>query len=293
MIPAIKENKLNVLTFDIEDWFHILDNPITEGVESWEGLPSRLDQGLNEILDICKDGGVKATFFILGWVAEKHPKAIERIVRNGHEIGCHSYAHKLVYMQTLDDFRVDLEKAMCCVERVTGVRPESYRAPGFSFRSISFDHYQILFDHGIKTDCSIFPARRSHGGLQKSKIKGPFVVRLRGGDHIKCLPMSYVDVAGIRTVFSGGGYMRLAPASILKALFRSNKYNMIYLHPRDFDPSQPIVPGLNLFRRFKSYTGLSTSRNKLIEILKNYSVDTVGQAVKKISWENATIVDPN
>jgi polysaccharide deacetylase family protein (PEP-CTERM system associated) len=292
MLPAINCKKLNVLTFDVEDWFHILDNPKTEAVESWEKFPSRLDQGLNEILEICKAAEVKATFFILGWVAEKHPKAIEKIVKNGHEIGCHSYAHRLVYRQTLDEFRIDLARAMCTIERVAGVRPQSYRAPGFSFRSISFDHYQILLDHGIKTDCSIFPARRSHGGLRKSKIEGPFIVNLRGGSHMKCLPMSYIDVAGIRTVFSGGGYMRLAPMSILKALFRFSEYNMIYLHPRDFDPDQPIVPGLNLLRRFKSYTGLSTSKRKLIETLKNFSVNCVGQAVNKISWQNATIVDP-
>jgi len=292
MRPSALRKNINVLTFDVEDWFHILDNPITESLESWEDFPSRLNQGLDEILDICKSGGVRATFFILGWIAEKYPRAIEKIVRNGHEIGCHSYAHKLVYSQTLDDFRVDLERAMDVIERVTGVRPESYRAPGFSFRTISLEHYQILWDHGIKIDCSIFPARRSHGGLRQSKINGPFMVDLRGGNHMRCLPMSYIDVAGFRTVFSGGGYMRLTPTSILKFLFGISSYNMIYLHPRDFDPDQPMVPGLNVLRRFKSYTGLSTSKGKLVDILKNFPSDSVGQAVEKISWEKAAIVNP-
>jgi polysaccharide deacetylase family protein (PEP-CTERM system associated) len=283
--------KFNVLTFDVEDWFHILDNPSTEDVESWEKFPSRLDQGLDVILDICKAGGVRATFFILGWVAERYPNAIEKIVRHGHEIGCHSYGHRLVYNQTLDDFRADLERAMDAIEKVAGVRPESYRAPGFSFRTISVDHYQIMREYGIKVDCSIFPARRSHGGIRRSKIDGPFMVSLREGNHMKCLPMSYIDVAGVRIVFSGGGYMRLAPTSILRFLFRSSNYNMIYLHPRDFDPDQPMVPGLNVFRRFKSYTGLSTSKRKLVEILETLSVKCVGQVVEKISWEEADIIN--
>ncbi len=251
---------MHIITFDIEDWFHVLDNPDTNNIEQWKAFPSRLESGVNKLLGFCDQAGVKATFFILGWVAERAPDVIAEIARRGHEIACHSYRHQLVYTQTAGEFERDLVTALERIEAATGIRPNAYRAPGFSITARSVWAFDILARNGIKIDGSIFPAPRAHGGLPSFPAGGPCLLETDNSRQLKIFPMSFGHVLGRRIVFSGGGYFRVLPYAALKRGFERASYVMTYFHPRDFDPEQPIVPGLSPIRRFKSYVGHDTRR---------------------------------
>ena len=278
---------LHILTFDIEEWFHILDNPKTSDIEHWSAFPSRLESGVLRLLDLCDKVDVKATFFILGWVAERAPDVIAEISRRGHEIACHSYRHQLVYKQSPAEFENDLVMALERIEAATGIRPNSYRAPGFSITSQSAWAFDILARNGIEIDGSVFPARRTHGGLPAFPAGEPCILQTDAGHELKIFPMSFGTVLGRRIVFSGGGYFRLLPHAALKLGFSRSDYVMTYFHPRDFDPDQPMVPGLGPARRFKSYVGLETALAKLERLAKSTGFISIGEATEKTDWSSA------
>ena len=286
---------MKILTFDIEDWFHILDNEETSSSSSWDKFPSRIDESVNTILDFLDSYDQKATFFILGWVAENHPNIVLEIHNRGHHIGCHSFAHQLVYEQSQIEFKEDLKKAKNIIESIIGIEVDSYRAPGFSINSKSLWAFQIISDLGFKIDSSIFPASRAHGGLKKFPYAEPIIGSI-GNEDIKLFPLNSKNYFGKSFVYSGGGYFRLLPLFLLKKWFESDDYIMTYFHPRDFDSNQPIVPGLNPYRYFKSYVGLSGALDKLNLILKENDFITLNEANSQIDWSSAkkiNLIDSN
>ena len=244
------------LTFDFEDWFHILDNPKTSHPDQWKDFPTRIELMLGPILDLCDKHNVKATFFCLGWVAEKYPDLIKRIHQRGHFIGTHGYAHQLVYTQTPEQFRDDLRKSINILENIISTSITAYRAPGFSITSRSLWALDILYEEGIEFDSSIFPAYRGHGGLPWLNVRNPFKIATPKGYLINEYPLSVVKFFGISVPYSGGGYFRIMPRLILSRLFKMSEYQMTYFHPRDFDEEQPKIPGLSGLRHFKSYYGI-------------------------------------
>lgn len=283
-------NPMHILTFDIEDWFHILDNPDTSDVAQWEKLPSRLESGVMRLLDFCDVAGIKATFFILGWVAKTAPEVVAEIARRGHEIACHSYRHQLVYTQTPDEFEHDLVTALDWIEAASGHRPTCYRAPGFSLIAECVWAFDILALHGIEIDCSIFPSPRAHGGLPAFPAGEPCVLETSSRQTLKIFPMSYGTFLGRRIIFSGGGYFRLLPYPALKFGFDKSHYVMTYFHPRDFDPEQPIVPGLGPVRRFKSYVGIARSLKKLEDLAARTKFISISTAIEQVDWSKVQTV---
>ena len=155
----------HLLSIDLEDWFHILDYPPTERPEQWLQFPSRIHNNTDRLLDLFDQYEVKATFFVLGWVAEKYPELVRRVEDKGHQIGSHSYAHPLIYKLTPAEFEADLELSMNLIQQVTGKPIEIYRAPGFSITAECLWAFDILASKGIKYDSSVFPSERAHGGL--------------------------------------------------------------------------------------------------------------------------------
>ena len=138
---------MKILTFDIEDWFHILDNEETNSIESWDQFPSRVERNVYKILEVLDDNDQRASFFILGWIAQKFPHLIKEIAERGHHIGCHSYAHQLVYGQSQLEFKDDLYRSKSILESVIGRKIDSYRAPGFSINSEIFVGFMnILYE---------------------------------------------------------------------------------------------------------------------------------------------------
>ena len=260
---------MKFITFDIEDWFHILDHPETANPSSWDKFESRIDHGVGLILDLMDKHDLKGTFFCLGWIAEKHPHIIKRIDTAGHHIGTHSYYHQLAYEQTEDEYRRDLSDSIKILSDLTGKTIDAYRAPGFSIKESNLWAFDVMAEEGIKYDSSVFPANRAHGGLPQFTTDQPCKVITKKGYEIIELPMNTASLLGQKFVFSGGGYFRLLPEWYLKKLFRSQKYVMTYFHPRDFDAGQPMIPGLSRFRKFKSYYGIYQSTEKLNSLLQS------------------------
>ena len=281
--------KITILTIDLEDWFHILDNAETRTQEDWGNFSTRIPEATDTLLDQLDKHNVRATFFVLGWVAAQHPDVVRKVHEAGHEIACHSNMHQLVYEQTPDEFRRDLEDAVANIEAACGLRPTAYRAPGFSITKTTPWAFDILADMGFEYDCSIFPVKRSHGGFESYGKGVPSIVRSPSGRKIREFPMSSTAILGRSLVFGGGGYFRLIPGWIGRALFRRADYNMTYFHLRDFDTDQPMVPGLSLVRRFKSYVGISGAAMKLDRMLNNFEMITLSEAAARIEWDNVQI----
>ena len=191
-----------------------------------------------------------------------------------------------------EQFRSDLLKSKVVIEDVINERVLSFRAPGFSVNSSNLWVFDILLSEGFEVDCSIFPAKRAHGGLLNSKLVEPFIYQSPFGSSLKCFPMSTFNFIGLRVAYSGGGYFRLLPAKILMSIFAKSKYNMTYFHPRDFDTAQPKLSGLSLFRSFKAYYGIPETEKKLSNVLKQHKFGPVskydGQFIK-IQIENGKI----
>ena len=274
---------MNVLTFDIEDWFHILDNASTRDIADWEKYPSRFEPVVDRLLEIVAAHDLKATFFCLGWMADRHPHVIRRIHSLGHEIGTHSYAHQLAYEQTPEQFTRDFRRSLAALEDATGEKVRAYRAPGFSLTSQNQWVFDTLAQHGIEVDCSIFPAERAHGGFAGFGKGEPALVETASGQ-IKEFPINVWKVLGLKLVFSGGGYFRLLPYPVIRALARRSPYLMTYFHPRDFDPGQPVISELNTIRRFKSYFGLESAEAKLTRLLGDFEFMDLRSAVRRVDW---------
>lgn len=258
---------MKFLTFDIEDWFHILDNPQTKYPEQWDFFPKRIHIGLDIILDLCAKYEIKATFFCLGWIAEKYPEQIKKIQSAGHEIGTHGYAHQLVYEQTENEFRQDLEKSIALLKSITGKEICAYRAPGFSITKDCLWAFDVLAECGIKYDSSVFPASRAHGGLKEITEFKPYLLKTLKGNTLIEYPISAKTVFNTPVIFGGGGYFRLLPLPLLSKWFEQSEYVMTYFHPRDFDQNQPNIPGLNSVRKFKAYFGINRTKQKLDTII--------------------------
>jgi hypothetical protein len=191
--------------------------------------------------------------------------------------------HQLVYEMGPKRFAEDLDAAIGAIESVTGQKTTSYRAPGFSVTPECSWFFDILVSRGIEVDCSIFPAQRAHGGYAGFGAAAPVWVRTTSG-RIKELPINTVTVLGRSIIFSGGGYFRLLPRWLIRYWFRRAPYVMTYFHPRDFDPDQPMIEGLSLARRFKSYYGLRGALPKLDALLAEFDFVDLRQAVASTDW---------
>ena len=280
---------MNILTFDLEDWFHILDHKSTRSDIHWIKYESRLKQNTDRIIGFLQEKNLSATFFCLGWIAEKHPDIIKTIDSLGYEIGVHSYSHQLIYEQTRDEFRNDTERSIKTIEDIIGKKVISYRAPGFSLMHDTTWALQILAKNGIEIDCSIFPAKRGHGGFPEFQINKPCLIEMNG-IKLKEFPLNTFNFLGKNLVFSGGGYFRLLPYSVIRNLTKKNDYIMTYFHPRDFDPEQPLIKDLPLSRKFKSYYGLKTSYNKLERWSQEFSFVDLKEADRLTDWTKIGIM---
>lgn len=275
---------MNILTFDIEDWYNC--DFITPDLD-WDQFEVRIYDGVERILQALNDRNVKATFFCLGWVAEKHPKVIHWMHEQGHQIACHSYKHKLSYRFDCNGFKNDTEKAKKRIEDVIGAPVNAFRAPGFSINKNNIWAFDVLAELGFQYDCSIFPASHDYGGFQDFGVAEPVVLQLPNGATLKEFPMSIKPFMGKQLVFSGGGFFRLFPYWLIKKWSAQSPYLMTYFHPRDFDPGQPILKTLPPMRRFKSYVGLKKSFSKFENYLNDFDFINIEQANEKIDWDKA------
>ncbi len=281
---------MNILTFDVEEWFHILDFDATRTTERWDKYEVRIYDNIERIFQILEHTNTRATFFIIGWIAKTYPEIVRRIAEK-YEIGSHTMSHQLVWQQSKKDFRNDVDYSIKTLEDITGKKITMFRAPGFSIRESEGYAFEILSDLGITTDCSVFPARHAHGGMPSFKQAVPSVINYNG-IKIKEFPVSFKILAGKPVIFSGGGYFRLFPYNIIKKWStESNEYLLAYIHPRDLDAKQPVLPGLPLSRRFKSYVGLTSAESKLRRYLTDFKFNDISTASAIIDWDNVPTVN--
>ncbi|MFO0827686.1 MAG: polysaccharide deacetylase family protein [Phycisphaerales bacterium] len=271
---------IDALSFDIEDWFHMVEIPGLEDPAQWPTLPTIVERRTDEILDICAKAKVKATFFVLGWIADRYPKLVARIASAGHELGTHSFWHRRVYLLEREEFAKDLADSIAAIEAACGTRVQTFRAPSFSITPGTEWAFDVLLDAGCTYDASLFPAKRGHGGYPCDLA--PHVIE-RGPRRLPELPMSVMTIAGKSVCFSGGGYLRLFPLGLIRRGFNhchaQRRPAVVYLHPRDFAPDCPRVP-MPLRRRFKSYVGLASTRAKLERLLAEYRFDTCERVLR-------------
>lgn len=276
---------MRILTFDIEEWFHILDNSQTKTEIEWGSYESRIHANMETIFDITDQANVSATFFVVGWIAEKYPEVVKEICKRGYEIGSHTHMHQLVYEQNRKSFFNDVEKSIKILEDISGDKIRSFRAPGFSITNANKWAFEVLAELGIEIDCSVFPAGRAHGGLPQYGHSQPSILTYNG-INLKEFPISTTRYFNKQIIFSGGGYFRLFPYNLIKKWTQKSEYVMTYFHPRDFDANQPKIPGLSIPRQFKSYVGLKQSKVKLQRWLDDFNFIDIKTADRIIDWDN-------
>ena len=280
---------MKILTFDIEDWFHILQKYPDNILEKWDNYEVRIHKGMDKIFELLLNNDIKATFFCLGYIARKHPEIIKKINSYGFEVAAHSDMHKVVYSQNKKEFKEDL---LCCINRledITGKKIISYRAPGFSVKTTTVWVFDVLNELGIEYDASIFPARREDGGFINFKESSPSIIKYNGNS-IKEFPMSTNKFLGARFTTTGGGYFRFFPYRLIRKLIEKSNYTMTYFHPRDFDSKQPLLDGLSFKRRFKSYYNLDTAYIKLKQLIYDFDFIDIQTAANQVDWSNVPVI---
>lgn len=279
---------MNILTIDLEEWFHILDNGSTRTEKEWSIYESRIDENAGRIIDMLQERKQEATFFCLGWITRTYPRLVRKISDLGFHVACHSDAHQLVYEQDPEAFRKDLDTAIKTLEDCTGKKVTTYRAPGFSITNQTTWAFEILAEYGITCDSSVFPASRGHGGFPEIPFNTPFLIRVNGKEILE-YPLNIVSFLGKKIVFSGGGYFRLFPYGMIKYWSKRSPYIMTYFHPRDFDPGQPVISDLPAIRRFKSYTGLKSSAGKFNRWISEFRFVNLETAIQQTERNNLPV----
>lgn len=280
---------MNILTFDIEEWYHILDNPSTKTEKEWGNFEVRIHENMARIFRLLEENKVSASFFVMGWIAEKFPALVREISDRGYEIGSHTQMHQLVYEQSPAEFKKDVEKSIQVLEDISGKKVRLFRAPGFSITRNTKWAIEILAELGIEIDCSIFPAARNHGGFPSYGMATPSLITYNG-IQLKEFPINHVSVLSKPIIFSGGGYFRFLPYPLIKNWTRNSPYVMTYFHPRDFDAEQPRIKSLSQLRKFKCYVGLKKAEEKLNGWLNDFEFIDIRTAEKQITWDQVPTI---
>lgn len=266
---------INALSFDIEDWFQVENMKCAIPFSEWENHELRVVRNTEKILSILKEVDTRATFFILGWIAERCPDLVREIAGEGHEIASHGYSHQLVYMMARDEFREDIRRSKEILEDIGKVKVCGYRAPSFSITKDSLWALDILKELDFTYDSSIFPVS-FHDRYGFSSCDGrPF----RWENGLLEIPLSVYKIGNFALPVAGGGYFRLFPywyfKYFLSRLNAGNQSFTFYLHPWELDPDQPRV-NIPLGYRFRHYVNLSSTERYLRRLLGDFKFERIG-----------------
>jgi polysaccharide deacetylase family protein (PEP-CTERM system associated) len=275
----------NALTVDVEDYFHVSALAKSVHRESWASRESRVVANTHRLLSIFEKSRVHATFFILGWVAQRHPHLVRDIAALGHEIACHGFSHRLVYEQSAEEFRKETQRSKVLLEDVTGSAVLGYRAASYSIVRKSLWALDILVELGFAYDSSIFPIRHDRYGIPGAQ-RVPHRMSTPGGAAIVEWPLATANVFGFRLPVAGGGYFRLLPYWLsrrgLASINRDESQPFIfYLHPWEIDPAQPRVT-TSLLSRFRHYTNLAKCEERLERLLVDFRFATVREGLERL-----------
>ena len=276
---------LNAITVDVEDYFQV--NAFARQIRSdqWDSYPLRVERNTNLILDMFDEFGVKATFFVLGWVAERVPGLVSEIHRRGHEIACHGYGHQLIYSIGPQKFREDISRARDILQEICGERVVGYRAPSYSITAKSLWALDILIEEGFSYDSSIFPVLHDTYGIPDAS-RFPGTLRCASGT-IREFPLSTLPLGLLgkeyRLPVAGGGYLRLFPAWVVggaleKINIRERQPAVLYFHPWEIDPDQPRIKA-GYKSTFRHYLNLRQTEGKLRTLLARLKFGTMREVL--------------
>lgn len=278
---------LNALTIDVEDYYQVSAFESVIKFEEWNQYESRVEQNTYRILDILDANQTKATFFVLGWIAEQHPKLVQEIQKRGHEVASHGYSHRRVYTQTPEQFRTETRRARYILEDIIGQPIRGYRAASYSITKNSLWALDILQEEGFVYDSSIFPIRHDLYGIPGYPR---FCHRLNGYTKQRLVefPISTLQLMGITIPVAGGGYLRLFPYPFIRWAIRhinSREHQpvIIYLHPWEIDPAQPRIHA-SLLSRFRHYLNLAKMEDRLRRLLQDFQFGTVSEVLKRTGF---------
>lgn len=268
---------VNALTIDVEDYFQVSALAPYIARDQWDAIPCRVEANVERILAMLERQGVKATFFTLGWVAQRYPQVVRRIVSGGHELASHGFGHLRASDQSPAEFLDDVTRAKGLLEDLGGVAVKGYRAPSFSIGAGNLWALDTLAQAGYLYSSSIYPVAHDHYGMPEAPR---FAYRTASG--ILEVPPTTVQVAGRNLPASGGGYFRLLPYGISRWAIRKvnqgeRQSAMFYFHPWEIDPGQPRVPGVSAKTRFRHYVNLDRMQSKLERLLADFAWSRVDQ----------------
>jgi polysaccharide deacetylase family protein (PEP-CTERM system associated) len=263
----------SIFSIDVEDWFNLSGTGAEPPPSEWDRLESRLERNFHGLLELLAEGGGTATCFVVGYFGQRFPHLIREAVAAGHEIASHGYFHRLIYEMSPAEFFDDALKTRKLLEDVSGSPVRGFRAPAFSVTEQTPWFFDQLAEAGYRYDSSVFPAPHQTGGIAGGKF-APYSVTTAAGP-LEEFPITVVRVLGKPMCFFGGGYLRLFPYQVIRAMGRQAQSEgrpiIFYVHPREIDPDQPRM-SLSRRRRFTCYVNLRTTRPKIKHILRDFQV---------------------
>lgn len=279
---ARDQKTLHALSIDVEDYFHVAALSRVISQDDWGSLPSRVEQNTERLLELFDRNNVKATFFVLGWVAERYPALIRKLANHGHEIASHGYSHQLVYNQSPAVFTDETRRSKALLEDLIQKPVTGYRAASYSITKDSLWALDILAELGFTWDSSIFPIRHDRYGIPDSP-KTPYTIQTNNGGSLREFPLTTARLFRMTIPAAGGGYFRQFPYPLFRYLFRNATRNdtqpqMFYLHPWEIDPDQPRYNDASWFSRFRHYTNLDKCYGRLERLLNDFNFGTVSQS---------------
>lgn len=287
----------NYLTIDVEDYFHVSAFEEISPPSTWSDRQSRVERNTEKVLALLDEAGVKATFFVLGWVADHYRTLVPKISAAGHEIASHGYLHQRVATQDRQTYRDDIRRSKQLLEDQAGVEVRGYRAPSYSITRQTDWAFDELLDAGFHYDSSIFPMQHDFYGIPDWPRFSGYAVkqgnawqasgqRSNGQVAIRELPITTLRLGKRNLPIAGGGYFRLLPYSVtrwgLKRINQQEQHPFVfYLHPWEFDPAQPRMQGCSAKSRFRHYLNLGKTENRFKRLLKDFSFGPIGDVVSR------------
>ncbi|MGH7633360.1 MAG: XrtA system polysaccharide deacetylase [Gemmatimonadaceae bacterium] len=273
--PAARGPVVNALTIDVEDYFQVSAFAQHVRRSQWDSMECRIEQNIERILALLADSNSTATFFTLGWIAERYPDLVRRIADAGHELASHGFGHQRASDQPRDVFLADIRLAKAILEDVAGREVRGYRAPSFSIGAANPWAFDAIAEAGYRYSSSIYPIRHDHYGAPDAPR---FAHEVRPG--LLELPVATVRMMSANWPAGGGGYFRLLPYalsrwSIRRINSRDRQPAMFYFHPWELDPDQPRVPGPGAKTRFRHYVNLRRTAPRLTRLLRDFRWDRV------------------
>ena len=287
------ESPVHAMTLDVEDYFHVAAFNKVIGPDSWDQFELRVERNTEAFMELLDERDVRATFFILGWVADKVPHLIKRIAEHGHEIASHGYSHQLIYRQTPAEFLAETDRSKKLLEDIVQQPIRGYRAASYSITKDSLWALNIIAEQGFEYDSSIYPIRHDNYGLLGGP-ETPYRIKLNNGAELLEFPITTAKLGKLTLPVGGGGYFCLYPYWVTQKLLNRRLAEtqapfVFYLHPWELDPEQPKVAGAGALSRFRHYNNLHRVRDRLRLLLRDYGFTSMYNSLEQLPKSNLAV----